>query len=214
MAMQLSGYVVQHLMCETMHSHVYRATRAHDQLPVVIKLDHESSARAHAAAQQELDMLRALDGLAVVRAVELGYFEDRPAVVMELFPGPGMDEWLDGPLDLERFLQVAIAIATAVATIHDRGVIHCDLKPSNILIDPETLAVCIADFGVAASLDGMLSIQAAGLVGSLPYLSPERTGRTNISVDSRSDLYSLGATFYELITGRLPFEFATPLELI
>lgn len=211
----LSGYVVQQLLLETVHSLVYRAASKADRRPVVIKLARQSSAEVHAAAQQELEIIRKLDGLAVVRAIELDYFEDHPALVMELFPGTGMDHWLAGrALGLAEFLQLALAITHTVAGIHDRGVIHRDLKPANLLINPDSFEICVADFGVAASLDGALSLQAAAMVGSLAYLSPEQTGRMNRKVDSRSDLYSLGATFYELCTGKLPFDLASGLELV
>jgi predicted ATPase/GAF domain-containing protein len=211
----LAGYVVQQLMRETVHSHIYLATSKTDKRPVVVKLARKSSPEVHAAAQQELEIIRKLDGLLAVRGIELDYFEDHPAIVMELFPGIGIDEWLEGkPLELDAFLRVATAVSRALAGIHERGVIHRDLKPSNLLINPRTLDVCICDFGVAASLDGAMSIQAAAMIGSLAYLSPEQTGRMNRRVDSRSDLYSLGVTFYEMVTGKLPFEHANPLELV
>lgn len=211
----LPGYVIDQLLRDTVHSHVYRAISKADKRSVVIKLARESSSEVHAAAQQELEIIRKLDGLVCVRAIELTYFEDRPALVMELFPGIGVDEWLAGqPLALDRFLRIAVAVAGALAGVHERGVIHRDLKPSNILINPETLEVCIADFGVAASLDGALSLQVAAMVGSLAYLSPEQTGRMNRRVDSRSDLYSLGVAFYEMVTARLPFERTSPLDLV
>jgi serine/threonine protein kinase len=211
----LSRYRVQQLMCETVHSHIYRGLARADNRAVAIKVARETGDEIHAAAQNELEILQKLDGLVTVRAVELDYVEDHPALVMELYPGNGIDEWLAGkPAGLEPFLRVAIGIAGALAGVHGRGVIHRDLKPSNILVNPETLEVCLADFGVAASFDGAMSLHAAALIGSLAYLSPEQTGRMNRRVDTRSDLYSLGVTFYEMVTGVLPFELTSPLELV
>ena len=98
------------------------------------------------------------------------------------------------------FLPLAVKVATAVADIHGRGLIHKDLKPNNILFDPETDEVKIADFCTASRIAReQTSARPAQLIeGSLPYVSPEQTGRMNRAVDSRSDLYSLGVTFYQL----------------
>ena len=110
------------------------------------------------------------------------------------------------------FLRLAVQVAAAVADIHGRGLIHKDLKPGNILFDPETGEVKIADFGTASRVarEQTTARPARLIEGSLPYVSPEQTGRMNRAVDSRSDLYSLGVTFYQLLTGRCPSRPATP----
>ena len=103
-----------------------------------------------------------------------------------------------------------------LARVHARRVIHRDIKPTNILIEPDTGRVYLADFGISVLLESERRhiYDPDVLEGTLPYISPEQTGRTGRAVDFRSDLYSLGVTFYELLTGRRPFEFAAPLELI
>ena len=100
--------------------------------------------------------------------------------------------------------------------MHAAGVLHKDIKPDNIIVGPDLRRVALADFSIASVLSEERSAAASPevLEGSLPYLSPEQTGRMNRPVDYRTDYYSLGATFYELLTGELPFRSSDPLELV
>ena len=120
------------------------------------------------------------------------------------------------PLAVDEFLRIAIRLAEILAAVHERRVIHRDIKPSNILVQEDTGAVFLADFGISVLLEDIhrRAYDPDVITGTLPYLSPEQTGRTRREVDSRSDLYSLGVTFFELLTGTLPFMASTPLELI
>jgi serine/threonine protein kinase len=119
-------------------------------------------------------------------------------------------------LDLADKLAIATQLAGAVQAIHDEGVIHRDLNPANVVVAPDLSAVWIIDFGLAtlAPREYPDEAPAAQLTGTLPYISPEQTGRLNRVVDYRTDLYSLGATLYELFGGRPPFPNSDPLELI
>jgi predicted ATPase/signal transduction histidine kinase len=139
-----------------------------------------------------------------------------PALVLEDFGGQSLDALLGTPMEIESFLELAIRIAGAVADIHRKGVIHKDLKPHNIIVNPATGEVKIADFGLASRLPReQPPVQPTRLIeGSFPYLSPEQTGRTNRAVDDRADLYSLGVTLYQMLTGRLPFEARDPVEWV
>src|SRR4029079_13588392 len=114
------------------------------------------------------------------------------------------------------FLELAPRIVRALAVVHAAGVLHKDIKPDNIIADPELRRVALADFSIASVLTEERSAAASPevLEGSLAYLSPEQTGRMNRPVDYRTDYYSLGVTFYELLTGVLPFRSADPLELV
>jgi len=100
--------------------------------------------------------------------------------------------------------------------VHERGLIHKDIKPANILVNGATGAVKFTGFGIASRLarERQAPEPPETIAGTLAYMAPEQTGRMNRSVDSRSDLYALGVTFYELLTGALPFTAADPIELI
>lgn len=115
-----------------------------------------------------------------------------------------------------QFLPIAIQLSTVLAGLHSHRIIHKDIKPSNILIQPETRQITLIDFGLASQLpQETQTLQAPGLLeGTLAYLSPEQTGRMNRGIDYRSDFYALGVTFYELLTGQLPFQSNDPLELV
>ena len=130
--------------------------------------------------------------------------EGRPALVFEDFGGLPLT--MQGRLEPLEFLRVAERIAAAVEEVHRVNVIHKDLKPDNILVDPTTGAVKLMGFGFATRTPCDDAESRQVIEGSLPYMSPEQTGRMNRAVDSRSDLYSLGVVFFEMLTERLPFE--------
>ncbi|HRI60137.1 MAG TPA: AAA family ATPase [Saprospiraceae bacterium] len=136
---------------------------------------------------------------------------------MEDFGGKALIGYVNNNLmALQQFLSVALRLVTILAELHKREVIHKDIKPDNILLHPETGELMLIDFGIAMPI----SQETVGIVshheleGSLPYLSPEQTGRMNRPVDYRTDFYSLGVTFYQLLTGSLPFDFSDPVELL
>jgi len=125
-----------------------------------------------------------------------------------------LDRLLGQPLELTEFLSIAIALSVAVARLHACGLIHKDLKPSNILVEPNT--VRLLGFGIASRLPRQRQDPAPPevIAGTLAYMAPEQTGRMNRSIDTRSDPYSLEVTFYEMLTGVLPFSASDPLEWV
>ena len=157
--------------------------------------------------KHELDLRSTLHGLPAVEPLALSTLNGVPALELEDFVGEPLDRLVTAPLSVEDFLPLAVSVAAAVGDIHSRGLIHKDLNPGSILFDPKTRRVKVANFGAASRVAREQT--AAGperlLEESLPYVSPEQTGRMNRAVDSRSDLYSLGITYYQLLTGRLPF---------
>ncbi|WP_170319900.1 ATP-binding sensor histidine kinase [Polyangium spumosum] len=209
-------------LTETLSEHdgvgVYRGRRDADQSRVVIKMLDPRRCRPRdlERLKNEYEIGRTLDIPAVVKPLAFESLEGSPALVTEDAGSVPLRDLLGAPMSLERFLPLAVAIAQAVAEIHARNVIHKDLKPANILVHPTSGAVQIADFGIASRLPREpQAAQPLRLIeGSLPYLSPEQTGRMNRAIDSRSDLYSLGVTFYEMLTGRLPFQATDPLEWV
>jgi PAS domain S-box-containing protein len=127
-----------------------------------------------------------------------------------------LDRLLGQPLDVSHFLRIAIPLAVALRRVHERGLIHKDIKPANILVDAASDGVWLTGFGIASRLPREHQAPAPPefIAGTLAYMAPEQTGRMNRSVDSRSDLYALGVTFYEMLTGQLPFTAADPMEWV
>ncbi len=119
-------------------------------------------------------------------------------------------------MDVGRFLRVAIGAAAALGKVHQRGLVHKDIKPANILVDDATGEVRLTGFGTASRLtrERQAPHPPETIAGTLAYMAPEQTGRMNRSIDSRSDLYALGVTFYHLLTGALPFTAADPVEWV
>src|SRR6516164_1114746 len=123
---------------------------------------------------------------------------------------------IDGPMEVGRFLHLAISIAVALGKLHQRGLVHKDIKPANILVNDATGEVRLTGFGIASRLlrERQSPHPLETIAGTLAYMAPEQTGRMNRSIDSRSDLYALGVTFYQMLTGVLPFTAAEPMEWV
>jgi PAS domain S-box-containing protein len=138
---------------------------------------------------------------------------------MLLLQDPGgepLDRLLGQPMELTRFLRLAVGLAAALGKLHHQGLIHKDIKPANLLVDCARGAVWLTGFGIASRLPReRQSVEPpATVAGTLAYMAPEQTGRMNRSIDSRSDLYSLGVTLYEMLTGALPFTASDPMEWV
>src|SRR5262249_6768365 len=116
----------------------------------------------------------------------------------------------------DRFLRLAIAMLAALGRVHRRGLVHKDIKPVNILVDPATDQVWLTGFGIASRLlrERQSPEPPELIAGTLAYMAPEQTGRMNRSIDSRSDLYSLGIVLYRMLTGVLPFTASDPMEWV
>ncbi|MEM6426781.1 MAG: serine/threonine-protein kinase PknK, partial [Cyanobacteria bacterium P01_D01_bin.128] len=139
------------------------------------------------------------------------------ALVMEDRGGTDLRRYVQqNPLDLAEILDIAVHLASILHGLHQHRIIHKDIKPANILIQPELKQVELIDFSIASLLPKeSQEIQSPStLEGTLVYMAPEQTGRMNRAVDYRSDFYALGVTLYELLTGQLPFASDDPLTLI
>src|SRR5271157_5756326 len=137
-------------------------------------------------------------------------------LVLEDPGGEPLDRLLGQPMELSRFLRFAVGLASALGKLHQRGLIHKDIKPANILVNSATFAIWLTGFGIASRLPReRQSLEPPEVIaGTLAYMAPEQTGRMNRSIDSRSDLYSLGVTFYEMLTGVLPFNASDSMEWV
>jgi serine/threonine protein kinase len=137
-------------------------------------------------------------------------------LVLEDPGGQPLDLLLERQLDLTEFLHISIGLANALGRIHERGIIHRDVKPANVTVDPASNKVWLSGFGIASDLprERQTAEPPETIAGTLAYMAPEQTGRMNRSIDSRSDLYSLGVTLYEMLTGVLPFNASDPIDWI
>ena len=199
---------------------VYRAINEIDNKPVVIKRLNEEhpSLEKLKRFKHEYEILRSLDLNRVVKTYGLEQYCNSYCLFVEDFGGDSLSI-LDfhGKLPLDQFLLIAIQCVDSLQQIHSKNVIHKDINPFNIVYNRESQQLKLIDFGIAAVLSREVPTirDTCALEGTLAYISPEQTGRMNRAVDYRTDFYSLGVTFYELLTGRLPFEVHDdPMELV
>ena len=215
---KVTPYTVIETLYEGGGATLLRALRPDDGRPVILKVlaPHRSRPEDRRQLEHEYEMGKLVGSPAVVRPIALETCDGLPTLVMEDFGGRSLDHLLGAPMAVKTFLALAARIAAAVAEIHLHGVLHKDLKPENILVHPLTHEVKIIDLGTASRVprEHAAPHGPARIEGSLPYMSPEQTGWMNRAIDSRSDLYSLGVTFFQMLTGRLPFDAKDPVEWV
>jgi serine/threonine protein kinase len=188
--------------------------------PVVIKRSSKRHPSQHSlrSLENEYEMTHALNSVEGVRkALGEQSIENQSALILEYIEGETLRETIERKeLDLRSKLEIAIDVANILGEIHQLNVIHLDFNSKNILIVNENQRVHLIDLGSASYIDrsGYQKVKPDQLLGTLPYISPEQTGRVNRAVDERSDLYSLGVVLYELMTGQLPFDSKDPMVLV
>ncbi|PRP99310.1 AAA family ATPase [Enhygromyxa salina] len=213
----LASYSTRRLLRASARAHVYEAVRKRDDKRVVAKVFELGDDGVEARVEHEFRLLQQLDVVGVVRALGVERAGDRLVLLLDYVDGVNLAQFADGqPIDVDVFLPKALSLVATLGRVHERRIVHRDIKPSNVLVEAATGDVFLADFGISVLLESERQhlFDPEVIEGTLPYVSPEQTGRTTREVDFRSDLYSLGATFYELLTGRRPFEANEPLELI
>ena len=215
----ISAYRLVAQLYESANSLIYRGWRVSDEQPVVLKIlkDTYPTPERTAWFKREYEVTRNLTIPGVVDAYALLRDDQRLVMILEDFGGDSLELLgIAGQLELCEFLKLAIAITDILGQIHAGNIIHKDINPSNIVLNPTTGQVKIIDFGISTALsrENPIFSNPNVLEGTLAYISPEQTGRMNRAIDYRSDFYSLGATFYELLTGILPFQSSDALELV
>src|SRR5580698_2610606 len=210
---------------------LYRARQRSNDMPllVVAPTAEQPLPQSLRRLEHEYSLAAELEPAWAAKPIALTSHEGRTILVIEDPGGEPLDRVLgrdllgqseEQPLDVARFLRLAIGIATALGHVHQRGLIHKDVKPENVLVALEPSGdvgnVWLTGFGIASRLPRERQAPAPPeiIAGTLAYMSPEQTGRMNRSIDTRSDLYSLGVTLYQMFTGVLPFAAADPLEWV
>ncbi|MEG4865910.1 MULTISPECIES: hybrid sensor histidine kinase/response regulator [unclassified Microcoleus] len=216
----LTGYQITEKIYSGVNTAIYRGIWQEQDLPVIVKtlnseyptleeitrLRHEYKIRENLKDIEE-----------IVNCYRLETNQNGVALTLEDFGGLALSIFLMATkLDLKQFLEIAVELAKSLGKIHQNQIIHKDIKPHNIIIHPETYQVKITDFSISSHLvrENATPSYPNLLEGTLAYISPEQTGRMNRAIDYRSDFYSLGVTFYEMLTGELPFRAIDPLELV
>ncbi|MEG4035477.1 AAA family ATPase [Microcoleus sp. S36b_A4] len=217
--LSIPSVTVVTLLYESANSLVYRAIREADRQPIILKLLKESypTPQELVRYRTEYRITQELKEAGVVRVYDLQKYQNSLVMFVEDFGGESLTIWMQQrKFTLEEFLQIAIKTAESLGQIHAANVIHKDINPSNIVYNPETEQLKIIDFGISTQLTRETpTLKNPNILeGTLAYISPEQTGRMNRTLDYRTDFYSLGVTFYELLTGKLPFETEDALELI
>jgi PAS domain S-box-containing protein len=223
------GYLLE-LIREGADFTLYRGRKHGAASPVlVVALTEQPSPQSLRRLEHEYSLAAELDPAWAAKPLALTRHEGRTILVLTDPGGDPLDLILEAriledrilegepwqPLDLTRFLRISIGLARALGQVHRRGLIHKDIKPANVLVDDGS-NVWLTGFGIASQLPHEFQAPAPPeiIAGTLAYMAPEQTGRMNRSMDARSDLYSLGVTLYQMLTGVLPFSAADPLEWV
>jgi serine/threonine protein kinase len=195
---------------------VFRANDPHFKRDVAIKVlpavfTHDPTFRAR--FEREAQLLAALEYPGIVPVYDYGEENDQPYLVMRYMPGGSLSQRLkDGPLTLIETSRIFTRLGTALDYIHDKGIVHRDMKPANILFDGYGNAY-LSDFGIARITQSNIGLTGDGLIGTPAYMSPEQA-RGDVEIDGRSDIYALGAILFETLTGRQPYEATTPMGVV
>jgi PAS domain S-box-containing protein len=219
MMLVFPDYQVLTQIYQSDNSLVYRSIHNLDSQAVILKLLKPGYPTPSELTRykQEYEIVRSLQIEGVVKAYDLQKYQNTLVMCLEDFGGESLAILLNSrDFTLSEFLDIAIKIAEILSQLHDANIIHKDLNPSNIVFNPTTGQLKIIDFGISTvfTRENPPIKHPNLLEGTLAYMSPEQTGRMNRTLDYRTDLYSLGATFYQLLTQRLPFETTDALELV
>src|SRR5713226_3165772 len=212
--MDLTGYELETLR-DSGEFVLSRARPLGNAVPVLVLVAERPASESLKRLEHEYALAADLDPKWTARPLALARHNGNAALVLDDSGSEPLDLVLSRPLELTRFLRLAISLATALGQVHRHGLIHKDIKPANVLVDAAG-NVRLTGFGIASRLTREHQAPAPPeiIAGTLAYMAPEQTGRMNRSIDSRSDLYSLGVTLYEMLTGSLPFTASDAMEWV
>ena len=211
-----SGYGALRIIHQSARTLVYAAERQTDGSQVILRqLRPEfSTPEMFSAFESEFSLLQEIDSDHVIKAIDLLEDQGSPILVTEDFGGESLARLMSrGSPGVANAISIGQQIARGLADIHAHRLVHCNLNPSNVIYKAATGQLKLIDFGIAQFLRSSREVESS-IGGSIAYIAPEQTGRINRSTDYRADLYALGITRYELITGTRPFTADDDLELI
>ncbi len=215
---ELPGYTITEQIYQGLETIVYRGYRTDDHLPVIIKaLNDYPEPKKVAQLHHEYDITKYLNLKGIIKSIELQKHYNKWVLIFEDIGGDSFKHILaTQEIDLATFLHIAIQLADSLDELHAHNIIHKDIKPANIIVNLETGLVKITDFSISSRLPQETQIQTSPnlLEGTLLYMSPEQTGRMNLPLDYRTDFYSLGVVFYEILVGQPPFIHSDAMELV
>ena len=236
----ISGYDLQELIHQGTNTVIYRAISTAEKQLVILKVLNTDcpSLEQVASFKHEYQIAQHLDSQYIIKVYRLETHQNHLVLVLEDIGGISLKQWIktldkrpqfadrethnlpatatNYQLSLTDFFNTVVPLTKALVFLHQNQIIHKDIKPHNIIINPQTKQVKLADFSIASRLrkEQPDLKNPDRLEGTLAYMSPEQTGRMNRAIDYLSDFYSLGVTFYELLTGQLPFTSSDPLEMV
>ncbi|HEY9600216.1 MAG TPA: AAA family ATPase [Allocoleopsis sp.] len=215
----ISGYQITRQLYESANSLIYQGHRQADNQPVILKMLKQAYPPPEKIAwfKREYEITKSLNLTGVVNAYSLESYQNFWVMILEDFGGESLKQLMQKKyLPLGDFLSLSIQVSDILAQVHQRHVIHKDINPSNIVVNATTGQLKLIDFGISTVLsqENQTPRNPNVLEGTLAYISPEQTGRMNRGMDYRTDFYSLGVTFYELLTGQLPFSTTDAMELV
>ena len=205
----LRNYQITDKIYESANSIVYKAIEKKNKRSVILKIlkqDYPTLGEVN-RYKQEYKITRSFAGENIVKAYNFQRYDNSFVIALEDFGGISLKQIISNqPLQIKEFLKIAIKITNSLITIHQQNVIHKDINPSNIVYNQQTEVLKIIDFGISTNLsqEFLAICPPSQLEGTLTYIAPEQTGRMNRGIDYRSDFYSLGVTFYELLTRQVP----------
>jgi len=214
----ICGYEIKKIINQTPKYIFYEGIRQQDGIPVLIKVPSSEcpsvSEFAYLRHEYEITKDPGLNG--VIKSISLEEYDKGMALILEDMPNASPLSNVLLNLDFETFLAIGVSLAQKLSTLHKKNIIHKDLNPGHIFVDLTTAEAKLTGLGIASifPLENPDLISSSVIEGNLSYISPEQSGRMNRSIDYRSDFYSLGVTFYEALTGVLPFQNSDPSELL
>ncbi|MCU0541216.1 MAG: AAA family ATPase [Oscillatoriaceae cyanobacterium Prado104] len=218
---ELTGYQIFDRIYAGTRTLVYRGIRLCDRQPVAIKVLRNEYPNFSELVQfrNQYAIAKNLNFPGIIQTYSLEPYQNGCALIVEDFGGISLKEWTGKGQtvpSLKEFFPIAIELSNTLDLLCHHRIVHKDIKPANILINPQTKQIKLIDFSISSLLprETQTLMNPNVLEGTLGYLSPEQTGRMNRGIDYRTDFYSLGVTFYELLAGELPFQSNDPMELV